>query len=44
MKIKITYGPGERLKARFVLVALQRVIPSAGVKHFGRRIVIETEE
>ena len=32
MKIKIAYGPGEKLQANITLAALQKLLPQAGVK------------
>lgn len=32
MKIKIAYGPGEKLQANMTLAALQKLLPQAGVK------------
>lgn len=32
MKIKIAYGPGEKIQANMALAALQKLLPQAGVK------------
>ena len=48
MKIKIAYGPGERLQANMTLAALQKLLPQAGVKRSERHspfahIYLETQ-